>query len=165
MPLSFARASRWASLVALWFSGAGLLAMTAIIFWQVIARYVLNASPAWSEQTALILMVWMVFFAGAAGVREGFHIRIVAATNAVPPRLGYWMRLSAQLVVAGFGLALAVYGTELVVRTWHHTVPALGISRGLAYSPAPASGLLILLFALEQMAAIIHDREVESAWN
>jgi TRAP-type C4-dicarboxylate transport system permease small subunit len=165
MHSAFSRASRWASLLALWFSGLGLLAMTAIIFWQVVARYGFNNSPAWSEQTALILMIWMVFFAGAAGVREGFHIRIVAVTNAVPPPLGRMMRLAAQLVIAGFGLALAIWGGELVMRTWDHTVPALGISRGLAYSPAPASGLLMMLFALEQMATIVHGREVEPAWN
>jgi TRAP-type C4-dicarboxylate transport system permease small subunit len=75
------------------------------------------------------------------------------------------MRLAAQLVIAGFGLALAIWGGELVMRTWDHTVPALGISRGLAYSPAPASGLLMMLFALEQMATIVHGREVEPAWN
>lgn len=161
----FATASRWASIIALWFSGLGLMAMTAIIFWQVIARYVLNDSPSWSEQTALILMIWIVFFAGAAGVREGFHIRIEAATNAAPPAVGRFMRLGAQLVIAGFGLALAIWGTELVIRTWDHSVPALGISRGLAYSPAPLSGLLILLFALEQLAAIVHGREVTPEWN
>lgn len=165
MPGMFARASRLASLVALWFSGLGLVAMTAIIFWQVVARYGFNASPAWAEQAALILMIWLVFFAGAAGVREGFHIRIVAVTNAVPPPLGRAMRLAAQLVIACFGLALAIWGTELVLRTWEHSVPALGISRGLAYSPAPASGVLMLLFALEQMAAIVQGREVEGAWN
>ena len=157
--------SRLVSRVALWFSAAGLVAMTAIISWQVVARYGFNASPAWAEQAALILMIWFVFFAGAAGVREGFHIRIAAGVDALPATLGRAVRVVALLVIAAFGLGLAVWGGELVVRTWQHTVPALGISRGLAYSPAPVSGVLMMFFALEQVAATLAGRTVDPSWN
>lgn len=68
--------SRILSQISLWFSAAGLLGMTGIIGWQVFARYVLNAAPAWTEQAALFLMLWFILFAAAAGVREGFHIKI-----------------------------------------------------------------------------------------
>ena len=61
----------------------GLVAMTLIAGWQVFGRYVLNSSPSWSEQAALTLMIWYVSLAAAAGVREGFHIRIAAVENAV----------------------------------------------------------------------------------
>ena len=50
--------------------------MTGIIGWQVFGRFVLNSSPSWSEQAALMLMIWYVFLAAAAGICEGFHIRI-----------------------------------------------------------------------------------------
>ena len=58
------------------FGSLGLLAMTAIISWQVFGRFVLNSSPSWTEQASLVLMIWYVMFAAAAGVHEGFHIRI-----------------------------------------------------------------------------------------
>jgi hypothetical protein len=45
----------------------GITVMTVVIGWQVFGRYVLNASPAWSEQLALVLMVWIVMFTAAAG--------------------------------------------------------------------------------------------------
>jgi TRAP-type C4-dicarboxylate transport system permease small subunit len=165
MGAAIAAISRMVSLLALWFSGAGLIVMTGIIFWQVVSRYGFNASPAWAEQSALILMIWFVFFAGAAGVREGFHIRIVAGVNALPERLSRPVRVLAELVIAVFGLALAVWGGELVIRTWDHTVPALGISRGLAYSPAPISGALIFFFALEQAFAAATNRKVAPQWS
>jgi TRAP-type C4-dicarboxylate transport system permease small subunit len=47
--------SRMISRATLMLAGVGLLAMTGIIGWQVFARYVLNASPAWAEQAALVL--------------------------------------------------------------------------------------------------------------
>ncbi|HWM28732.1 MAG TPA: TRAP transporter small permease subunit, partial [Woeseiaceae bacterium] len=68
---------------AQWFAGIGLLLMTLIIGWQVFARYVLNDSPAWAEQAALLLMIWYVMFAAAAGVRE---LHAVDTTVAGEPR-------------------------------------------------------------------------------
>ena len=81
-----------------WFACAVLMVMTAIIGWQVFARYVLNASPAWAEQAALLLMIWYVLFAAAAGVREGFHIRIgvfetALAPDGTPFQRAVWNRL------------------------------------------------------------------------
>jgi TRAP-type C4-dicarboxylate transport system permease small subunit len=127
----------------------GLVLMTAIIGWQVFGRYVLGSSPAWAEQAALILMIWYVFFAAAAGVREGFHIRIVALQSAVPARAARAMRLLAHVVVGACGIALAVWGVELVARTWSHVIPTLSLPRGFAYLPLPFSGILITLFATE----------------
>lgn len=131
---------------------AGLVLMTAIIGWQVFGRYIMGSSPAWAEQAALILMIWYVFFAAAAGVREGFHIRILALQSAVPPRAARAMRLLAHLVVGACGIALAVWGTELVARTWTHVIPTLALSRGFAYLPLPLSGALIALFVAELIA-------------
>jgi len=147
------RLSLAASRLLIGLSAMGLIAMTMIIGWQVIGRYVLGASPSWSEQAAQMLMIWFAFLAAAAGVREGFHIRIVAVEEAVPPSIRVAMRAIACLVVAGCGLAMLVLGGELVVRTWSHTIPSLGLPRGLAYLGLPISGALILIFALEQMFA------------
>lgn len=131
-------------------SAIGLIAMTIIVGWQVFGRYVLNSSPSWSEQSALVLMIWYVALASAAGVREGFHIRIVALENAVRPKSKRAMRVLSDLIVAACGLAMLIWGGELVLRTWSHTIPSLGIPRGLAYTAVPIAGLLIVLFSIER---------------
>lgn len=160
-----ATASIRVSLFAKWFASVGLLLMTAIIAWQVFARYVLNASPAWAEQAALLLMIWYVFFAAAAGVREGFHIRIVIFADNLPATPRHIAIIVGQLIVLAFGLAMAYYGIELARATWEHVIPTLGISRGYAYIPIPISGLLIAGFALEQLVAELRGTEVKKLWN
>lgn len=127
---------------------AGLIVMTAIIGWQVFGRFVLNASPSWSEQAALILMIWYVFFAAAAGVYEGFHIRISLFESRLPDTKARLVRGVIHLLVAGGGIILLVYGAQLVWLVRAHTIPVLGISRGLAYIPIPLCGFLIAVFAL-----------------
>jgi TRAP-type C4-dicarboxylate transport system permease small subunit len=145
------RVNAAASAVLLRAGAIGLIAMTAIIGWQVFGRYMLNSSPAWAEQTALLLMIWYVFFAAAAGVREGFHIRILAMESVLSPRGRHIMRFVAHLVVGFSGVAIAIWGGELVARTWSHVIPTLGLPRGVAYLPLPLSGVLIAFFTIELM--------------
>lgn len=157
------RLSAAASRLLIGFSATGLVLMTAIVGWQVIGRYILSSSPSWTEQAAQALMIWFAFLAAAAGVREGFHIRIVALEEAASPRVRRVMQIFSALVVAGCGLAMLVLGGELVARTWGHTIPSLGISRGFAYLGLPISGGLILVFALEKIVAPQPDGTKEAA--
>lgn len=129
----------------------GLVLMTAVICWQVFGRFVLQSSPSWSEQTALLLMIWYVFFAAAAGVREGFHIRIALLEDLSSPRIADNIKMGINIIVALFGLALLIYGLQLVWLVRIHVIPSLGISRGLAYAPLPFCGLLMSVFALEHL--------------
>lgn len=153
------------SVFAKWFAGLGLLIMTAIIAMQVFARYVLNDSPAWAEQAALLLMIWYVFIAAAAGVREGFHIRIAIFADNLPSKVRHPVRVISHVVVVVFGISMAIFGVELAQETWQHVIPTLGISRGYAYVPIALSGVMITGFATEQLIAELRATEVDRIWN
>ncbi|MEL7312180.1 MAG: TRAP transporter small permease [Pseudomonadota bacterium] len=165
MSKALGSASAGISTAAKWLSGFGLLVMTGIIGLQVFARYVLNDSPAWAEQAALLLMIWYVFIAAAAGIREGFHIRIAVFADNLPKGPRRIVRLVAQLVVVAFGIAMVIYGIELTQETWRHVIPTLGVSRGFAYLPIALSGVMITGFATEQLIAEIRSKEVTQQWN
>ena len=128
----------------------GLVAMAAIVGWQVFGRYVLDFSPSWTEQASLMLMIWYVMLASAAGVYEGFHIRIALLDETLGERARPVRRLVA-LIVALLGLVLLVYGARLCWLVRGNVVPSLGLSRAVAYFPLPISGLLMTLFALPQI--------------
>ncbi len=159
------RVSKALSNVFIVFGAIGLLAMTVIVSWQVFGRYVLKESPDWSEQTALILMIWYVLFAAAAGVREGFHIRIEALEKAVPKNVAFVMRLLSNIIVCLCGLALMIWGTQLVIGTWSHLVPTLGIPRGAVYLALPIGGTLIVLFSIERLINDLISRKNIGAGN
>ena len=54
------RAIRFVSKLLLLSSALSLALMMVILTWQVFSRYVLDSSPAWAEQAALVLMIWMM---------------------------------------------------------------------------------------------------------
>ncbi len=157
--------SRRVSLFSKWFAGLGLLIMTAIIATQVFSRYVLNDSPAWAEQAALLLMIWYVFIAAAAGVREGFHIRIGVFVDSLPPGPRRVMTVVGHAAVLAFGIAMTYFGIELAQETWSHVIPTLGISRGYAYLPIPLSGVFIACFSIEHIVAELRSTEVVKSWS
>ncbi len=146
-----ARVTHKAADALLIISAIGLLLMTFIVGWQVFGRYVLGSSPSWSEQSALTLMIWFIFLAGAAGVRDGFHIRIIAVENMVSQSKRKKLRIASNAVVCFCGLAMLWWGGQLVVSTWSHVIPSLGIPRGMAYLAIPIAGALIALFSVERI--------------
>lgn len=132
---------------------AGLIAMVGVISWQVFGRFILNSSPAWTEQAALILMIWYVFFAAAAGVWERFHIRIELLEQRLPERGRRNLLIAINAIVALFGLVLLIYGAQLAWLVRDFVVPSLGVSRGIAYLPIPFVGLLTIVFSLAHIRA------------
>lgn len=150
------------SRLALFISSLCIVAMTGIITYQVVARYVYNASPAWSERLSLILLTYLVFFGTAVGVREKFHIRIDALRNAVPAPLGKLFEIIAHMAVAIAGLVLLVAGVQLTTALWAFAVPALGIPRGLALLPIPIAGTMITLFSVAHLFGVT-DRTEQKA--
>ena len=70
-----------------WRSGSpavGMIAMTAMVAWQVFSRYVLNASPSWTEAASIMVMSWFIFLGAAVGVRENFHMGFDVLVHFLP---------------------------------------------------------------------------------
>ena len=148
------RADRWLDAMArlaMWVSAGGLALMTVVIGWQVFGRKVLNASPAWSESLALLLMLYFVLLASAAGVREGFHLRFRLIDDVLSERAARIVRRIVNLGVAVFGVLMTVNGIALANFTAGHMIPTLGISRSVAYWPFVVAGALITVFAVDNV--------------
>ncbi len=151
------------SKISLYISMTSLVVMTAIITYQVVARYFFNDSPAWSERLSLVLLGYLVFFGAAVGVHERFHIRIDALRDAVPPRLAKLFDVCANIAVVGAGIVMIIAGFQLTTTLWPFDIPSLGIPRGLALLPIPIAGFLITLFAGAQLINDLrtHPKEAE----
>ena len=52
----------------MYFAVTGLLFIVGIVFYQVFGRYVMNDSPTWAENLALVLILYVALF-GARGRR------------------------------------------------------------------------------------------------
>ena len=140
-----------------------LVLVTGIISWQVFGRFVLNDSPSWTEQAALLLMIWYVMLGAAAGVKEDFHIRIALFEDMLGPERSAGLRRAIAMIVVLLGLAIMVYGAMLCWSLRENFIPSLGISRSFAYLPLPISGALMAVFGIDRVLHPRADEEEVSA--
>ena len=167
--LRTSRALNVAATAALYVAGFGLVLMTGFVAWQVFARYVLNASPSWTEGASILAMSWFIFLGAAVGVRENFHMGFDVLLYVLPPGAKRWLRSVSDLATFAFGVGMIVYGGQLIIQTWTATIPVLGLPGGFAYMPITLGGLLICLFTAERLmlrfagVAVDHEPAIEDA--
>ncbi len=148
------------SLLCLYLAGAGMIAMTLIIGWQIFARYVLNNTPSWSEPLSLQLMSWFILLGAAVGVRESVHLGLDFVRHGASRMVQRAMDLVSLGLIVAFGLAMSYYGTLLAIGTWTARIPVLGWPGGVDFFPLIAGGLLIALFALERFVDVFIGEEI-----
>lgn len=151
---------RLLSRIALAISGLGLVAMTAAVFWQVIGRYVLNASPSWTEPLSLLLMSWFILLGAAVGVREGMHLGFEIGLHFASPPLRRAMEITTHVLVMFFGAAMAWYGWDLAAGTWSAKMAGVDLPQGVDYLPLVGGGALIALFSFEHLLSTLMQSNV-----
>jgi TRAP-type C4-dicarboxylate transport system permease small subunit len=149
--LSISRGLSYLSNGALWLAGAGLVAMTLIVAYQVYMRFVINSSPAWTAAGSIMIMNWFIFLGAAVGVRENFHMGFDVLLYMLPPGAKPWLRSISDICIFGFAFGMVFYGGELAIRFWSTRIPVLGLPTAFTYFPIVVSGVLMCLFAAERM--------------
>jgi TRAP-type C4-dicarboxylate transport system permease small subunit len=152
---------------------AGLLAaMAALVFANVVGRYLFGLSFAWAEEVARYLMIWAALLAAGLALREGAHIAVDTLPDALPPRLAVALRALVALGVAAFLALLVWLGLEYAEFARMQRTPVLRLSMGLVYLAVPigcALALLHLLIVLPRLlrpateADKVHAAELGSA--
>ena len=137
------RAARAALLVA----GMALVSLAAVQAWQVIARYVLNDSPGWTEPLALLLLNTAMSLGAAAAVQQRAHFGFPLLVHLAPPPLRRLREAFSALVVLGLGGVLAIGGITLLLDGWNVRMAGTVLPQGLMFLPLTAGGVLMAFFA------------------
>ena len=118
-------------------------AMTAMVWVQIVSR-VSGRSIPWSEEMSRYLLVWLVFFGSAVGVRTKSHIGaefLAAGLNTKWKRI---LVLFQRTVFLGFFVLLAYYSIPFILmqRRFGQTAETLQIPMFLITAIIPVSCLL-----------------------
>ena len=112
-----------------------LLAMVAMVFGNVVLRYVFNSGIVVSEELSRFCFVWLTFIGGVVAMREGTHLGMDNVVSKLPRR-GRLACLAASQAL------IVVCCTVLLWGTWRqHEINAS--------TAAPVTGLsMIWIFGL-----------------
>lgn len=143
-------------------TGVALVVLTSIFGWLVYGRYVLNATPTWVEQVALLLVMTIAFLGAAVGVHDNYHLSVTALRSIVPPKVRLALIAASDVMLAGFGTLMLWYGFKLTVFKWGSLIPLIQVPEGLRSLPMTIGGGLILLFTLGHLIRLVLGRDTRS---
>jgi TRAP-type C4-dicarboxylate transport system permease small subunit len=132
-------------------ASVSLASLVLVLAWQVIGRYVLNASPSWTEPVALTLMSVSALFGAAIAVRAESHFSFPTLMESSPPPLRGFLRFVSRLIAVAFGAALAWFGFFLMIDSWDTPMAGAPAPEGVTYAGLAFGGALIAIFAFERL--------------
>lgn len=141
------------------FTGVALVVMTVIFGWLVFGRYVLNATPTWVEQVALLLVVYIGFLGASTGVHKKTHLGVSVFREISPKPVQRIFELLSHIIMCGFGLVMSVYGYKLAVFKWDAQIPLIHVSEGFRALPIMLSGIFIVLYSIGHLIHFFKDTD------
>jgi C4-dicarboxylate transporter DctQ subunit len=141
------------------FIGAALAFASALLFANVVLRYVFLAPIGWAEELSLYLIVWIVFIGASVAVRTRGHIAIDLLAVSLSPANRRRLRLATGAVVLVF-LAVFFYYSALHtnrVRMSGQVTPVMLAPMWLTYLAMPVGSALMFLRACQLLLAVYRD--------
>lgn len=147
--------------ILLEYSKIVLLVIVVIVSTQVISRKFIGVSIRWSEEVALLLMVWMAFISMAIGVEKKLHISISMFYDMFPKKLRSIFDKINYGVIFLFGVVLMYYGAKLIGSTSSSTLPATKWPACTLYLMMPVGGLFICYYTILDLFKLDQFRHKE----
>lgn len=120
-------------------------AMVLVVFFNVVSRYYLDASLAWSEEVARFMLVWLVFLGAVLAYQKDEHLGLDILVKQLPRRVGAAVGVATDLLVI-FAIGLLIYGGySMAVDSWEWEAATVPIPLGYIYVIIPVCcGLMVL---------------------
>jgi TRAP-type C4-dicarboxylate transport system permease small subunit len=122
-----------------------MVVMVAMVFANVVGRYVFGISLNWVEEVSRYLMVALAFFSAGLAMREGRIVALELLQTLCPLRVCRAMRIAVAAIVLGFILVLLVTGLQFALFAWQNETPVLNIPQGIPYLVVPAGALVFIV--------------------
>ena len=148
-----------------WFIGGALAFTSALLFLNVLLRYVFLAPINWAEELTLYLMVWIVFVGGAVAVRTRGHIAIDLLPLVLSPANRRRLAIGVALATLAFFAVFFWYSGEHVlrVRSSGQTTPVMGAPMWLTYLAMPVGSFLMGLRTLQLLVRTAREQRAGGA--
>ncbi len=134
-------------------------AMFLVLLAQVISRYVFNQAFSWSEELALILFIWSIYFGACAAVRRHQHLRLEILLDKVSPRTRLVLDLVGNFFFMVFSCVVMFGVMPIVLRLVRSgtATAVMGIPKWINYSILPAMFGLMLLRLIQDSIKRVKD--------
>jgi C4-dicarboxylate transporter, DctQ subunit len=133
-----------------------LALMVALIFSQVVGRYVFSSAPSWTEELARYIHIFQVWAGASYAVKKRQHIRIESFIELFKGTARKVLETAALIIWFLLALFLAVFGTQLVLASLQNgqVTPAMQMPMWLPFLAIPIGGGGMAIRLLQQLLTI-----------
>jgi len=122
-----------------------LALMVVIVFANVVSRYYLHVSLAWSEEIARFMLVWLVFLGSFLAYIHDEHLGLDILVKLFPPTLRKLVAFFTNILVVFALYAVMEGGYLMMMANFDWLSAAAEIPQGYIYAIIPiCCGLMIL---------------------
>lgn len=150
------------SKICIFIGAIGVCVMVVTFGWLVFGRYVLNVTPTWVEQLALVLVCYITFLGAAAGIHSQSHLGVTLFRDMTPPKFQLFLRGVSYTLVGLLGVAMFVFSLELTQFGWSTLLPMLDVPEGVRTASAMICGALVALFSFSHLLLMIFDADIRA---
>jgi TRAP-type C4-dicarboxylate transport system permease small subunit len=135
------------------FAAASLVvAETALLGSNTVARYVFNTPFAWADELAQLLFIWLAVLGAAVALRRGEHMRLTAFVRHIKASRRAFIDAVAMMLTAAVLLAMILPGYHHFENLAVGTSPVMEINEGWRGSAVLVGCVLMLVTALQNLA-------------
>ncbi|MFA6508635.1 MAG: TRAP transporter small permease [Treponemataceae bacterium] len=134
-------------------------AMFLVLLGQVISRYVFNSAFSWSEELALILFIWSIYFGATAAIRRHQHLRLEIVLDKVSPKLKLIFIIFGNFCFALFNCIILIGVMPIVQRLFASgtATAVLEIPKWFNYSILPTIFVLMIVRLIQDSVISVQD--------
>lgn len=115
------------------------MAITGVVFLNVLSRYIFKISLPWSEELARFMFIWLTFVGAIIANANFEHMRLDFVVEKFPKHVGKIIESLSYILVIALLVVLFLGSLKYTQSQWDWKSSALGVRHGVVYMIAPIS--------------------------
>nr|WP_325233199.1 TRAP transporter small permease [uncultured Oscillibacter sp.] len=139
---------KWVDQITGWLAALALVGTFALVFLNVILRYLFGTGFAWSEEGARYALMAVIILGVLEVTHSREHFCVDLLTNIAPKPVLRFMEVLQNLLMLAV-MALLTHGSwDMTLLNWQNTTPAIGMPSWLPYGLMLVSSVVSLIYLL-----------------
>jgi len=116
--------------------------MVFSVSYGVLGRYLpFVKNPRWTQELAILCMVWLCFLGAGYAIKEGLHVRMTIINFLVPKKIAVFLHRCAYILLLVINIMWVIYGMQLMELTKKAKMSATGWPMGITYFSVVVGGI------------------------
>jgi TRAP-type transport system small permease protein len=141
--------------MAEWVAIIALIAATALIMTQIVAREIFVAGLSWADELARYAGLTVIFMGVPTLLARDEHVKVDMFLNMMPARPRRFFNITNDALMVVFAAMFLVAGWQFMQRAAQFSTPALGMPNLIFYMPAAIGMTLLFFVAIDRAVAAL----------